>query len=64
MKWFFEKFKQYKVVVAMIAAIIGTPAALVVSEVLVVADAAHDAAREALGKEPVQVPALEPKKAE
>lgn len=61
MKWFFERYKRHKSLLIILAALIGSPAALVVSDVLVVADAAHDAARETLGKTPVPVPANDKK---
>lgn len=60
MKWFFERYKKHKQMVILLAAIIGTPAALVGVNVLDVADKAHDEARATLGKSPVKVPELEP----
>lgn len=60
MKKFFEFWKKYRVAAIVVAGLIGTPATLIVPQVLDGADAIHDKARADLGKSPVEVPA-EPK---
>lgn len=59
MKWFFEHYKKHKAVVLTLLAMVGTPTALVVGNVLEVADKAHDEARQTLGKSPVPEPVPE-----
>lgn len=59
MKWFFERYKKHKAVVLTLLAMVGTPTALVVGNVLEVADKAHDEARKTLGKSPVPEPVPE-----
>lgn len=56
MKWFFEQYKKNKLVILTLLAVIGSPTALIVGNVLEVADKAHDEARDQLGKTPVPVP--------
>jgi hypothetical protein len=60
MKWFFEKYKKNRMAILTVLAMVGTPTALVVGNVLEVADATHDEARATLGKSPVPEPAPAP----